>query len=62
MKPNTPKNNQRIVALTLLETQLAAGTKPAKVEGRTTKDLVPLTDTDRTRIKKEIETLKSRIV
>jgi hypothetical protein len=62
MKASNPKNNQRLSALTSLEKQLVAGTKPAKVEGRTTRDLVPLTDSDRDRITKEIGILKSRIV
>ena len=62
MKTSNPKNSQRIAALSLLETQLSAGTKPAKVDGRTTKDMIPLTDSDKSRIKKEIDILRSRIV
>lgn len=46
---------RRKSALTRLEAQLKAGTKP--VEGKQ----IPLTDDDRSRIEKEIEILKTRI-
>lgn len=42
-----------------LETQLVKGTKPEKVNGKTTTKMIPLTDGDKTRINKEIEILNS---
>lgn len=39
-----------------LESQLKAGTKQTKTAG-----IVPLYDTDRTRIQKELETLRNRL-
>ena len=44
-------------AMGVLEEQLVRGTKPEKVNGKTTSKMVSLTDGDKTRIKKEIETL-----
>lgn len=50
------KNIRRRFALTRLQMQLKAGTKPQ--DGQ----MVELTDSDRKRIKKDIEILQSRIV
>jgi len=41
----------------LLELQLTRGTKPEKVNGRTTNKMTPLTDADKNRIKHEIDKL-----
>lgn len=70
MKESNPKNNQRITALNLLEKQLIVGTKPAKIDGKTYKyvdgkivrELIPLTESDRARITREINILKAKIV
>lgn len=47
--------SRRVYVITHLENQLATNTK------RTREGIVPLGDSDRSRIVKEIETLKSRI-
>jgi len=44
-------------AKTVLEEQLVRGTKPEKVNGKTTSKMIPLTEGDKKRINKEIETL-----
>lgn len=63
MKHSNLKNRSRISALGLLEKQLKSGTKPAKDEnGRTTQEQIPLTESNRNRIEREISVLKSRIV
>lgn len=63
MKHSNLKNRARRSALTLLESQLKSGTKPAKDEnGKTTSELIPLTDSNKNRIEREISILKSRIV
>jgi hypothetical protein len=46
-------------AKTVLEAQLLKGTKPEKVNRKTTSKTIPLTEGDKTRIKKEIEILNS---
>lgn len=55
MKKN--RNIRRTGALERLNAQLTAGTKPEKVNGKTTKKLIPLTEGDKNRIGKEIEIL-----
>ena len=40
-----------------LEEQLVRGTKPEKVNGKTTSTIIPLTEGDKKRITKEIEIL-----
>ena len=40
-----------------LEAQLKRGTKPEKVNKKTTNKMIPLTEGDKTRIKKDIEIL-----
>ena len=42
-----------------LERQLQVGTKPEKIEGKTTGNQVPLTSNDKARIEKEITILSS---
>ena len=49
--------NRRKNANTVLEEQLKRGTKPEKVNGKTTSTMVPLTEGDKKRINKEIEIL-----
>lgn len=49
--------DRRTRTLKMLESQLKRGSKPDKE----TKELIPLTDKDKQRIQKEIETLKERI-
>ena len=46
-------------ALEGLQRQLQVGTKPEKIEGKTTGKQVPLTDKDKIRIEKEINILSS---
>jgi len=47
------RKNAKIV----LEEQLVRGTKPEKINGKTTSKMIPLTEGDKKRINKEIETL-----
>ena len=42
-----------------LERQLQVGTKPEKIEGKTTGNQVPLTSNDKARIEKEITILSN---
>ena len=44
-------------AKSALEAQLARGSKPQKIDGKTTSILIPLTESDKNRINKEIENL-----
>lgn len=59
MKGKTGIKFRRKGALELLEAQLTKGTKPEKIDGRTSDKNIPLSEADIKRIKKEIETLKS---
>ena len=47
------RKNAKIV----LEEQLVRGTKPEKINGKTTSKMIPLTEGDKKRINKEIEIL-----
>lgn len=49
--------SRRNSAKAYLEAQLLKGTKPEKVNGKTTSKMIPLTEGDKTRIKKDIEIL-----
>jgi len=49
--------SRRSIAKSVLEEQLKRGTKPEKVEGKTTSKMIPLTEGDKNRINKEIEIL-----
>jgi len=53
LKVERRRKNAKIV----LEEQLVRGTKPEKVDGKTTSKMVTLTDKDKTRINKEIDIL-----
>lgn len=61
MRGKTAHKLRRQSALNLLETQLKRGTKPEKVDGKTTTNMIPLSDADRKRITNEIENLKSKL-
>ena len=50
---------RRVRVIKRLENQLLTGFKPVKEDGKMS--TAPLTDKDRDRIKKEIETLKTRL-
>lgn len=55
MKGTTGIRLRRQSAKAMLEAQLKRGTKPEKINGKTTKTLIPLTPADITRINAEIE-------
>lgn len=57
MKGTTGIRLRREGAKKMLEAQLEKGSKPEKINGKTTANRVPLTEADKTRIKKEIEIL-----
>lgn len=57
MKGAQGKKRRRDSALKLLQTQLKKGTKPEKVNGKTTSKMVELTEGDKKRIKNEVERL-----
>ena len=50
---------RRASAKNLLEAQLLRGTKPEKINGKTTSNFIPLTEGDKTRINKEIESINT---
>lgn len=53
------KEERQANALERLQRQLQVGTKPEKINGKTTGNQVPLTSTDKARIEKEITILSS---
>jgi hypothetical protein len=57
MKGTTGIRIRRESARKALEAQLVRGTKPEKINGKTTSNMVALTDGDKKRIEREIETL-----
>ena len=57
MKGTTGINMRRANAFKVLEAQLKRGTKPEKVNKKTTSKMVPLTEGDIKRIQKEMEVL-----
>jgi hypothetical protein len=57
MKGALGKRVRRESAKKLLEAQLARGTKPEKISGKTTSKMIPLTEGDKTRINREIENM-----
>jgi hypothetical protein len=59
MKGTTGINSRRERAKKMLEAQLLRGTKPEKINGKTTKNMVSLGDGDKTRINKEIEAINN---
>jgi hypothetical protein len=48
---------RRASAKNLLEAQLLRGTKPEKINGKTTSKMIPLTEGDKARINREIEAI-----
>ena len=50
---------RQMSALARLQQQLQVGTKPEKIEGKTTGNQVPLTSNDKARIEREITTLSN---
>ena len=59
-KGNTqPMKSRREGAKERLEAQLKAGTKPEKVDGRTTSKMVQLTEADKKRINFEIDAINN---
>lgn len=59
MKGTTGIRSRRERAYKMLEEQLKRGTKPEKINGKTTSNMVPLTERDKTRIAKEMLTLST---
>lgn len=60
MKGTTGIKSRRDRAKKMLEKQLSRGTKPEKVNNKTTSKMTPLTDKDKERIKKEIENINAK--
>ncbi len=61
MKGKQGHKLRRRSALALFEEQLKKGTKPEKVNKKTTSKLIPLTEADKKRINNEIEILTKRV-
>jgi hypothetical protein len=59
MKGATGKRIRRESAKKLLEAQLKRGTKPEKINGKTTSKMIPLTRDDINRIHGEIEAINN---
>ena len=59
MKGTTGIRLRRESAKSRLEAQLKRGTKPEKVDGKTTTNMIPLTTGDITRINREIEAINN---
>lgn len=59
VKGTTGIRTRRAGALQRLEAQLSHGNKPEKINGKTTSNMIPLTEGDKKRIAREIETLKN---
>jgi hypothetical protein len=53
------KEQRQQSALARLQQQLQVGTKPEKINGKTTGNQVPLSSTDKARIEREITTLSN---
>jgi len=60
MKGTTGNKMRRENAKKMLEAQLLRGTKPEKINGKTTNNMVVLSPADITRIKKEIEAINNK--
>lgn len=61
MKGKHGKRLRRQSALSLLEAQIKSGEKPEKINGKTTENMIPLTEIDKKRINNDIQKLKTRI-
>jgi malonyl CoA-acyl carrier protein transacylase len=60
MKGTTGIRLRRESAKAMLEAQLKRGTKPEKINGKTTSNMVALTDADRKRIQQEIDNINNK--
>jgi hypothetical protein len=60
MKGATGKKMRRESAKKMLEAQLLRGTKPEKINGKTTNNMVALLPADITRINREIEAINNK--
>jgi hypothetical protein len=60
MKGTTGIRMRRESAKAMLEAQLKRGTKPEKINGKTTTNMVALTDADKKRIQREIDVLNNK--
>jgi len=60
MKGTTGIKMRQQSAKAMLEAQLKRGTKPEKINGKTTSNMVALTDADRKRIEKEIDNINNK--
>ena len=60
MKGTTGIRMRREGAKAMLEAQLKRGTKPEKINGKTTTNMVALTDGDKKRIQREIDILNNK--
>jgi hypothetical protein len=60
MKGGLGRRNRRQSAYSLLETELNRGTKPEKINGKTTKNMIPLSEVDKKRITLEMEILSKK--
>ena len=59
MKGTTGIKLRRASAKARLEAQLQRGTKPEKINGKTTAKMIPLTNADIARINREIEAINN---
>jgi hypothetical protein len=60
MKGTTANKARRESAKKMLEAQLVKGTKPEKINGKTTNKMVALLPADITRINREIEAINNK--
>ncbi len=60
MKGKVGKKVRRQSAFSLLEEELKRGTKPEKINGKTTKNMITLSEFDKKRITAEMETLTKK--
>jgi len=60
MKGTTGNKMRRANAKKMLEAQLVRGTKPEKINGKTTSTMVALSPADITRINREIEAINNK--
>jgi hypothetical protein len=60
MKGTTGNKMRRENAKKMLEAQLLRGTKPEKIDGKTTKNMIALLPADITRINREIEAINNK--
>ena len=61
MKGTQGKKRRQESALNMLEGQLKRGTKPEKIGGKTTNKMVQLSDSDKKRIKEQINKLTKHV-